>query len=171
MDAKDIKNMNETVEDNMKEDSNYSCYVLRPIKHRQKSYCGVTNNLKNRLDQHNKVKKGGAKSTLAGGPWEFYVVIQGFQSYGEVLSFEYLMKHPTREKKRPKEYTGVSGRVKALNLVMSLDRWSDRTEGLQKALEEGREYVVYLDKIYMKSIDRTKIKENVLIKDISELKY
>jgi predicted GIY-YIG superfamily endonuclease len=165
-DDKNIKTMETTVET-----EKYYCYVLRPIKHKQKSYCGTTNDLSRRLDQHNKIKSGGAKSTARGGPWEFYIVIEGFQSHGEVLSFEYLMKHPTREKKRPKEYTGVSGRVKSLNVVLAQDRWSERHEGLKKALEEGREYIVYVDPKYFKTIDKTKIKPNIIIKDIADLKY
>ncbi len=165
--------METTTDKNMeiKTDDKYYCYMLRPIKHKHKSYCGTTNNLANRIDQHNKIKKGGAKSTTSGGPWEYYIVIEGFVDNGEVLSFEYLMKHPTRTKKRPKEYTGVSGRVRSLNLVLSYDRWSEKKEGLDKAIEEGRQYIVYIDPKYFKSIDKTKIKPNIVIKDITELKY
>ncbi len=145
------------------------CYVIRPIKHKQKSYAGSTNDLKRRLEQHDGKKVGGAKSTKSGGPWEYYIVLAGFKDSNEALSCEYLFKHPTREKKRPKEYTGVSGRVKSLNLILSYDRWSDKTEGLQRGIDEGREYTLYLHPSYMKSIDRTKFKSNVVVKDISEL--
>ena len=167
MNTKMIKENMETTE--FKEE-NWYCYVLKSIK-KPRTYCGITNNLKNRKDQHNKIKKGGAKSTASGGPWEFYIIIKGFKSRSEVSSFEWLMKHPTREKKRPKEYTGEDGRVKSLNLILGLDRWSDKTEGLQKAIEEGRQYFVYVDPKYSKILDKRKMKTNIVIKDISELKY
>jgi hypothetical protein len=54
---------------------------------------------------------------------------------------------------------------------LAQDRWSDKTEGLQKAIEEGREYIVYVDPKYFKSINKTKIKPNIIIKDIADLKY
>jgi predicted GIY-YIG superfamily endonuclease len=147
-------------------ENKYYVYVIRPQKHRQKSYCGSTNNLKRRLSEHN--KKKGAKATKGANDWEYYIVIEGFKDSSEALSCEWLVKHPTREKKRPKEYTGVGGRARSLNLVLSYDRWSDKTEGLQKAIEEGRNYTLYIDPRY-KSFDKTKIKPNIIVKDISEL--
>ena len=143
--------------------SKYYCYLIRPAKHQQKSFCGTTNDLPKTIEQHDK-KKGNVKSTI----WEYYVIIDGFKDEKEASSFEWLLKHPTRQKNRPKEYTGVSGRVKSLNLILGYDSWNDTTDGLQKAIDEGREYVVYIDSKYFKSIDGTKIKPNVIIKDIKD---
>ena len=145
----------------------YYVYVITPKKHRQKSLCGYTDDLKKAIEKHDGKKKGPIKT---GGPWEYYIVIEGFKSEQEALACEWLIKHPTREKKRPKEYTGVGGRAKSLNLVLSYDSWNDKTDGLQKSIEEGREYNLYIDPRY-KSFDKTKIKSNVVVKNISELKY
>jgi predicted GIY-YIG superfamily endonuclease len=152
------------------ENKTYYCYVLLS-KNKKKSYGGSTNDLSRRLEQHNGKKSGGAKSTKVGGPWKYYIVIEGFKDRGEALSCEYLLKHPTREKIKPEKYNGIIGRVNSLNLILSYDRWSDKTEGLQRGIEEGREYIVYIDPSYIKNINSKEIKSNVIIKDISELKY
>lgn len=149
-----------------KAEEKYYCYVLRPSKHKQKSACGNTNDLEKQLDTLNKIKKSGGKKPLI---WEYYIIIEGFVSKEEAESFEYLLKHPTRTKKRPKEYTGVSGRVKSLNLILTYDKWlDDKPDGLEKAIKEGREYNVYIDSKYFGSIDKTKIKSNIHVKDIKE---
>lgn len=146
----------------MEQSNKYYVYVVTPKKHREKSLCGKTNNLKLALEKYDKKKNK--------GQWEYYIVLEGFKDEQEALTCEWLFKHPTREKKRHKEYTGVSGRAKSLNLILSYDKWNEETEGLDKAKEENREYILYIDPRY-KSFDKTKIKSNVIVKNISELKY
>ena len=44
-------------------------YVLRSVTNSNLMYCGMTNNLRRRLRQHNGLIKGGGKYTSANRPW------------------------------------------------------------------------------------------------------
>lgn len=71
----------------------YVCYVIR-LSGGKRTYCGVTNNLKRRLRQHNGEISGGARYTTTHGPgWSVYFVVRGFVSHRDCLRFEWKMKH------------------------------------------------------------------------------
>ncbi len=149
--------------------SEYYCYILfsnNPFYNNQ-TYNGSTNDLKRRIRQHNGELVGGAKSTKNKGPWEYLIVISGFESHKEALSCEWRIKHPTGARLRPKKYCGVEGRIKSLNLVLSLDKWTNNSTGL----ESGKRYTLYLGKDFANLLDTNQIKSNIEIKDIEELVY
>jgi predicted GIY-YIG superfamily endonuclease len=143
------------------------CYILRTINpfYPNNTYNGSTNNLSRRLKQHNGLKAGGAKATCNKGPWEFYAVLTGFKNQNEALSCEWKIKHPTGKKLRPKKYCGIEGRIKSLNLILSLDKWTTKSDGL----ENGNEYILYLSNDIYNIIDKNNIKPNIIIKSIDEL--
>jgi predicted GIY-YIG superfamily endonuclease len=69
------------------------CYVLRHHK-KNRTYCGMTNNIKRRLRQHNGEIGGGARYTTAHGPgWVVHFVVHGFIDRRDCLRFEWRMKH------------------------------------------------------------------------------
>lgn len=70
------------------------CYVLVDDDN-TKTYCGVSNNLKNRLACHNGEKKGGAKATK-GKHWSILFHVYDFDSKNSCMSFEYKLKHHKR---------------------------------------------------------------------------
>ena len=111
---------------------NWYCYILKTSNplFSNCTYNGSTNDLSRRLLQHNGQKGGGAKATSGKGPWEYYAILTGFATHKEALSCEWKIKHPTGKKLRPKKYCGVFGRIDALNLVLSLDKWTSKSEGL-----------------------------------------
>ena len=59
-------------------------------------YCGITNNLDRRINQHNKGK--GAKYTKGRGP-VVLIKFWTFPTKGEALSFEYKVKQLSRDEK------------------------------------------------------------------------
>jgi predicted GIY-YIG superfamily endonuclease len=153
----------------MEKSNKYYCYILYTSNafYTNQTYNGSTNDLKRRIRQHNGELVGGAKSTSNKGPWEYLAVISGFESHKEALSCEWRIKHPTNKKLRPKKYCGVEGRVKSLNLVLGLDKWTNNSSGL----ESGNEYTVYILDEFANLLDTNQIKPNVKIKSINELTY
>jgi structure-specific endonuclease subunit SLX1 len=60
-----------------------------------RTYIGITKNITRRLDQHNGLLSGGAKSTRAThGEWSVMYLVNGFgQDKSSALRFEYAWKH------------------------------------------------------------------------------
>ncbi|NBX74956.1 MAG: hypothetical protein EBQ92_00170, partial [Proteobacteria bacterium] len=109
------------------------CYILRNTNEEYKNltYNGSTNDPWRRLRQHNREIVGGAKATEK-GKWEIYVLLTGFVNHNNALSCEWKIKHPTNKKQRPKKYCGVKGRVSSLNEVLTLDKWTNQCNILNK---------------------------------------
>ncbi len=82
----------------------------------ERTYCGVTNNIIRRINQHNGIIKGGAKSTK-GREWEYFCIISGFESRQELLQFEWRMHHPDGKRRRASKYNGIEGRILAIKDV------------------------------------------------------
>lgn len=95
----------------------YHLYLLyHSIKNR--TYLGITNNLKRRWRQHNGEIKGGARATsslLKFGQWQPVLIVSGF-SKSNVLSIEKIIKNK-RNKGRGK--TPLEKRIYLIKLVLS----------------------------------------------------
>jgi predicted GIY-YIG superfamily endonuclease len=106
------------------------CYILRNKQHRycHLSYNGSTNNPRRRLRQHNEEIVGGARYTHGrGGGWEIYALLTGFVDHKNALSCEWRIKHTNgRPGKRPNEHLGTIGRIRGLNEVLKLDKWTGK---------------------------------------------
>lgn len=63
-------------------------YLIRSIKHPQKTYIGFTNNLEERLKKHN---EGGSVYTADFRPWTLVAVV-GFAQEHKALDFEKYIK-------------------------------------------------------------------------------
>jgi len=82
----------------------YCIYILVHTEH-QKTYCGITNNIKRRLRQHNKEIKGGAKYTTINklnGEWQIYLTIPNLEKR-QALSMEWKIHHTRACGKTPIE--------------------------------------------------------------------
>lgn len=66
-------------------------YVLVSIMG-ERTYVGVTNDLRRRLDQHNGRLPGGAKATRAGRPWRLGCTHGPFDDKGDALRAELRLK-------------------------------------------------------------------------------
>ena len=90
----------EDLSENRIEDRSYYVYLLIHTEH-NRTYLGITNNLKRRIRQHNCEIKGGAKYTssfLKNGKWEYYLVIPDLTK-SEALSKERIIKNKRRKGK------------------------------------------------------------------------
>ena len=149
------------------EKQKYYCYILNSINPNfsNSTYNGSTNDLTRRLRQHNGEIVGGAKATRGKGPWKYIAIWEGFQTHKEALSCEWRIKHPTNTKKRPIQYNGVKGRIKSLNLIISLDCWTGKSSGMETNLE----YNLFIEENLIELINLDLKKSNLKIRKISEL--
>ena len=92
------------------------CYCIRN-ETKNKTYVGATNHFTRRIRQHNREIVGGAKST-AGHKWHNIILVHGFNTRHDLLSFEWHFKHVVTVNK-----SGVKRRVEALKKLLSIDRW------------------------------------------------
>ena len=68
-----------------------TCYCIIS-ENNNRTYVGATNNFTKRIRQHNREITGGAKAT-SGFSWRPLMLINGFKSSNELLSFEWHFKH------------------------------------------------------------------------------
>ena len=69
------------------------CYMLRSTVAPNRTYAGVTNDLKHRLRQHNGEIIGGARATRQFRPWKIASVVTGFGSdKSAAMRFEWFLK-------------------------------------------------------------------------------
>ena len=106
----------------------FYCYILRNPQNNM-TYNGFTNKPKRRIRQHNQEIKGGAKFTkkFGNGDWEMYALVTGFPDKINALQCEWKIKYPNNKRPRPKQYSGSDGRIKGLNEVLKLDRWTNQS--------------------------------------------
>lgn len=92
------------------------CYCIRN-ETKNKTYVGATNHFTRRIRQHNREIVGGAKAT-AGHKWHKIILVYGFNTRHDLLSFEWHFKHVVTVNKY-----GVKRRAEALKKLLSIDRW------------------------------------------------
>ena len=109
------------------------CYCIIN-EEKKRTYVGATKDFTRRKRQHNREIVGGAKST-EGYKWEEMIIIKGFNSWRETLSFEWHFKH---EKTRIKG--GIPRRVEALNKLLKKEQWNNLSIYLRDYLYEKIEY-------------------------------
>ena len=125
------------------------------------SYIGFTNNPIRRLRQHNKEIKGGAKATTnKDSEWDFAVLITGFSDKINALSCEWKLKHPV------KNYYKIEGKIKILNEILLLDKWTNKCNIENKDCF----YQIYIKNIYYKLLDINNIPSNFNIKESENLR-
>jgi len=123
------------------------------------TYNGSTNDPIRRLRQHNEEISGGAKATHGkAGAWEIYVLLSGFETHVNALSCEWLIKHPSgKPGKRPAHHCGVGGRVKAMNDVLPVPRWTSKCTIENKDVA----YVLHIAHDVAHLLDRSVIPANI----------
>lgn len=147
-------------------DNNWYCYILKSTNDEFKNhtYNGSTNNPYRRLRQHNGEISGGAKATKNKGPWEMYFLMTGFKTHNNALSCEWRIKHPTNKKLRPKKYCGPDGRIKALNEILHLEKWTSKCEE-----NVDCQYTLYIETEFAKHIDKTIVPDYVTIIEVDKI--
>jgi predicted GIY-YIG superfamily endonuclease len=92
------------------------CYCIRN-ETKNKTYVGATNHFTRRIRQHNREIVGGAKAT-SGHKWHKIILVYGFNTRHDLLSFEWHFKHVVTVNKY-----GVKRRAEALKKLLLIDRW------------------------------------------------
>ena len=139
---------------------NYFCYILGNDDN-MKTYNGFTVDINRRIRQHNGQLKGGAKATKGVSTWSVLAYITGFPNNINALQCEWRIKYP-ENKKRNKSLTGPEGRIKGLNMVLGLDKWTGNSTIDNKDMV----LTVYVDEKYINII--TVNKPNIIIKKIEK---
>ena len=107
------------------------CYILRNVYEPdvKRTYNGYTNDPSHRIRQHNQELKGGAIYTKKWGnkSWEIYAIIRGFPDSHNALQCEWRLKHPAKKRVRPTRYNSPQGRIKGLNEILKLDKWTSKS--------------------------------------------
>lgn len=139
------------------------CYILRnkQSKYAHLTYNGSTNNPYRRLRQHNEEITGGAVYTHGrGGCWEIYALLTGFVDHKNALSCEWRIKHTNgRPGKRPNEHLGVDGRIRGLNEVLKLDKWTSKCLVNNKDID----YTLYIAEDVANYIRTEELPENITV--------
>jgi len=102
----------------------HCCYILQNDDN-QRTYNGYTVNTAKRLRQHNGELSGGARSTKCSTTWKYICIVSGFPDKINALQCEWRIRKPSN-KRRAREYRGPEGRIKGLNHVLHLDKWTSR---------------------------------------------
>ena len=105
----------------------YYCYL---IICENRTYIGITNNLKKRIDKHNGKLKGGAKSTRCkenSKSWEYYKIVGKFNSKSEAMRFEWYWKHTKNNKNNwQRTASGIANKNKRLCQLFTEQEWMDK---------------------------------------------
>lgn len=102
----------------------YYCYLIHS-KQFNRTYVGVTNDLKRRLRQHNGEISGGARSTRACAPtWRMVLYLEGFRSKQEALQFEWAWHNASRKSRGGGSGDVIQRRLRTLREVMRRERWT-----------------------------------------------
>lgn len=108
-----------------------SFFVYFLVADSQATYIGATVDLDHRLRQHNGEIKGGAHATSAkvaqGEIWRRFCHVAGFPTWNAALQFEWRWKQLSRTK-FPKKMHPVERRIRALKMLLELDRPTTKAE-------------------------------------------
>jgi predicted GIY-YIG superfamily endonuclease len=142
------------------------CYILRCTdeNHKNLTYNGSTNNIVKRLRQHCGEISGGAKATH-GKQWEVYALVTGFRTHVNCLSCEWRIKKPTNKKVRPAKFCGVAGRIKGLNNVLMLDKWTNQCTIENKDCN----YTVYIVDDMLEHLDIDAMPNNITVFSVDKI--
>jgi len=141
----------------------FICYIL---KLNNRTYNGSTNDMKRRLRQHNGEIVGGARQTSrkkSGEKWSVYCIVSGFSDHKEALQTEWRIRR-VEGRKRPSKYAGPAGRIKGLNQILKLEKFTSNC--IRKVNEMN--LTIYLEEKYHKYI--TDLPKGYLLKNLSDYK-
>ena len=101
------------------------CYLLKS-EICNRTYIGITNNIKKRIRQHNGEICGGAKYTNSNRPWKVVLTLSGFSSKNQALSFEYRVKKKRNSKNKLVTVYLLNNRIKNFFDVLQLDNFTSK---------------------------------------------
>ena len=123
---------------------NYVCYLLKS-ENSNRTYIGVTNNLKKRLRQHNGEICGGAKYTRSNRPWKPILCVSGFITKNQSLSFEYRVKKKKNSKNKLVTLYLLDNRITNFFNVLKLDSFTSKCINPKDSIYN---FTIFDEKIY-----------------------
>jgi predicted GIY-YIG superfamily endonuclease len=137
----------------------WCCYILRSEdeEHKNSTYNGRTNNIEQRIRRHNGYISGGARATQRYRPWKIYCLITGFADKIEAMQAEWKIR-TVHGRRRPGKYNGVIGRIKGLNEIMKLEKF---TSNSTRKISE-MDLKIFVEKEYLQYLDSSIKNVNVL---------
>ncbi|GIL68652.1 hypothetical protein Vafri_21901 [Volvox africanus] len=92
----------------------------------QRTYSGITADLDRRLQQHQGLLPGGAKSTRTAHDWVYLAVVHSPEWVGGggracAAAFEMRLRYPTGKRPRPSRFSGPMGRLASLELLLATE--------------------------------------------------
>ena len=124
----DIINLN-----SHKKSCNYVCYLLKSSVC-NRTYIGISTNLKKRLRQHNGEICGGAKYTKSNRPWIPILCVSGFFTKNQALSFEYRVKKKKNNKNKLVTLFLLENRIQNFFDVLKLDKFTSKCDNPKEAI-------------------------------------
>lgn len=109
---------NETVANETITNEEHKPFYVYWLQSGARCYFGATVDPIRRLKQHNGLLVGGAYRTRGRGPWKFHLVIEGFQTWKQALSFEWAIKYYLRSCR------SITTRQVALDQLLKRERWT-----------------------------------------------
>ena len=106
----------------------------------------MTNNFFRRWMQHNSVLRGGAKYTKKKCNWYPICIIDGFRNKSEAMQCEWKLK--SKKPKLSRQFKGVIGRIKYLNLLLREDKWTRNSPSI-----DSQDITIYVDDDYSYLVD------------------
>lgn len=101
----------------------YYCYLIYSSKI-QRTYIGITNDLQKRIQQHNGMIKGGAKSTRCDKNWKYFMIISQFINKSDACRFEWYWKHDKNLKNKwINTKPLIKNKLKRLIMLLIQDEW------------------------------------------------
>ena len=110
------------------------CYILKSDVC-NKTYIGYTNNLEQRLRQHNGEITGGAKYTHQSRPWSFVAYLTGFPNRINCLSCEWALKRPK----------GLNKRLSNIATLLNQEKWTSKCIDCN----QNQQFVLYVKNEYI----------------------
>ena len=130
---------------------NYLCYLLKS-ETSNRTYIGITTNLKKRLRQHNGEICGGAKYTRSYRPWKPVLCVNGFFTKNQALSFEYRVKKKRNSKNKLVTVYLLNNRIRNFIDVLKLEKFTSKCINPKEAVYNVN---VFEEKIYQNLINNT----------------
>ena len=147
IDNKSLESIEDNVDNKSLESSKYICYLLKS-EICNRTYIGITNNIKKRIRQHNGEICGGAKYTKSNRPWKVVLTVSGFTSKNQVLSFEYRVKKKKNNKNKLVTVFLLNNRIKNFFDVLQLDNFTSKCINPK----ENKYRLIFFDKKIYKNI-------------------
>jgi predicted GIY-YIG superfamily endonuclease len=147
--------------------SKYYNYILYNKEDLNKTYVGMTNNIKRRIRQHNGLLVGGAKYTSKYSPtnWNYLLILEGCPDNINSFQCEWRFKYPNNNRKKSGKKDPVNKLNSIINLLLTADKWTNSSIHNINDLT----LTIYVEPVYKYLFDDHIFSPNIQIKLLDNL--